>query len=46
MKPRQHKNHDANCSQIADKDPPGEQAPSALTPVLKRDIGKRASYAS
>lgn len=46
MKPRQQQNDDADCSQITNEDPPCQQVPGALAPVLRRDIGKRAGYAS
>lgn len=45
-KPRQQQNNDADCSQIANENPSCQQVPGALAPVLRRDIGKRAGYAT
>ncbi len=46
MKPRQQQNDDDDRSRIANEDPPCQQVPGALAPVLRRHIGKRTGYAS
>lgn len=46
MKPRQHQDDDADSSQVANENPPRQQVPGALTPVLERQVGERGGYAS